>query len=132
MSNKNKSKLITPPDINQGFMLPDGEVLNLPKSPKIVGVKPAGCQVYIEFLTAQELANTNITITEKTDIKNYPMQGYIIDVGPTFRKEDWGYGIGDRVMISGSVTIAPKIGDNHRDRFIMEPAYVKCVLLEEK
>lgn len=98
--------------------------------PEITGVKPCGAQVLIEMLTVQELANTSIKISEKTDLK-VPLQGYVRAVGPCFKSEDWGFGVGDRVLISGGGVIAPNYDDTHRDRFFMEAHAVKCVLNEE-
>lgn len=98
--------------------------------PEIKDVKPCGSQVLIEMLTVQELANTPITISEKTDLK-VPLQGYIRAAGPNFKPDDWGFKVGDRVLISGSGIIAPNYDDCKRDRFFMEPHSVKCVLVEE-
>lgn len=121
-----KGKIITP----GGLSLPcDVATEEYPRSPRLVGVKPTGSQVLVEMLTAQELANTNITISEKTDLK-IPLQGYVRAVGPGFKEEDWGFKIGDRVLISGGGVIAPTYDDTHRDRFFMEPHAVKSVLLE--
>ena len=52
----------------------DGECLSSVRTVK--GVTPCGSQVLVEILTPQELMNTNITISEKTDLK-VPLQGYI-------------------------------------------------------
>lgn len=124
-----KSKIITPGNESivdgMGFSAVSEEH---PRSPKIVGVKPTGSQVLIEMLTAQELANTNITISG--DLK-VPLQGYVRAVGPGFRETDWGFTVGDRVLISGGGVIAPTYDDTHRDRFFMEPHAVKSVLVEE-
>jgi len=121
-----KSKIVTP-GLSFGD---DDDVFGHPKLLKVVGVKPVGSQVLIELLTAQELANTNIKISEKTDLK-VPLQGYVRAVGPHFKQEDWGFKIGDRVLISGGGVIAPNYDDTHRDRFFMEPHAVKSVLIEE-
>lgn len=100
-----------------------------PRSPLVTGVKPCGSQVLIEILTAQELANTNITISDKTDLK-VPLQGYVRATGPGFKSDEWGFKVGDRVLISGGGVMAPAYDDCHRDRFFMEPHAVKSVLIE--
>ena len=120
-------KIITP----EGLSLPGMVISEYPRSPKIVGVRPIGSQVLVEILTVQELSNTNITISEKTNLQ-VPLQGYIVAVGPGFKSVDWGYDVGDRVLISGGGVIAPTYDDTHRDRFFMEPTAVKSVLVEEK
>ncbi|RTK97708.1 MAG: hypothetical protein EKK64_00400 [Neisseriaceae bacterium] len=117
-------------DIGGGLLLPEGVKHN--RSPKITGVKPVASQVYIELLTQQELANTDITIAGDEGPTKTPEQGYIIDVGPSFKAEDWGFGKGDRVMISGIGIMTPNFDNNHRKRFLLEPSSVKCVLEEEK
>ena len=46
----------------------DGECLTSIKLVK--GVVPCNSQVLVEILTPQELMNTNLTISEKTDLSN--------------------------------------------------------------
>lgn len=121
-----KSNLITPGGL--ALSNESGQPLTKPV-PELKGVVPCGSQVLIEILTVQELANTCITISEKTDLK-VPLQGYIRAVGPNFKSEDWGFKVGDRVLISGSGIIAPNYDGSNRDRFFMEPHAVKSVLLE--
>mgnify|MGYP003335797934 CR=1 FL=1 len=104
----------------------DGECLTSIKLVK--GVVPCNSQVLVEILTPQELMNTNLTISEKTDLK-VPLQGYIKAVGPTFN-DAFGFKVGDRVLISGSGVMAPNHNDNHRDTFLMEPSAIKAVLIE--
>jgi co-chaperonin GroES (HSP10) len=124
------SKILTPGGLSLSSDVPLlGEINPHPRSPLVTGVKPCGSQVLIEILTAQELANTNITISEKTDLK-VPLQGYVRAVGPGFKGEEWGFKVGDRVLISGGGVMAPAYDDCHRDRFFMEPHSVKSVLIE--
>lgn len=125
-----KSKILTPGGLSLSSDVPIlGEYSGHPRSPEVTGVKPCGSQVLIEMLTAQELANTNITISEKTDLK-VPLQGYVRSTGPGFKPDEWGFKVGDRVLISGGGVIAPNYDDCHRDRFFMEPHAVKSVLIE--
>lgn len=97
--------------------------------PKITSAKPAGQAVLVEVLTAQELMGTILTVAESTDPK-VPLQGYVIAVGPVFKKESWGFDVGDRVLISGSGVMAPSYDNCERDRFLMEPNCIKSVLEE--
>lgn len=121
-----KSKLITPESIAEDD---DLIISQTPRVPEIVGVKPTGSQVLVEMLTVQEMANTNITISENTDLK-VARQGYVRAVGPKFKSDDWGYDVGDRVLISGNGVMAPSYDKCHRDRFFMEPTAIKSVLSE--
>lgn len=98
--------------------------------PKISGLKPAGSQILVEILTANELMGTSLAITDKVDLK-VPLQGYVRAVGPSFNPESWGYKVGDRVLISGSGVMAPNYDSSNRDRFFMEPTSVKSVLVEQ-
>jgi co-chaperonin GroES (HSP10) len=129
-----KSKIVTTGglnfDISAGSTPIIGQKTQFTPVPKITGVKPCGSQVLIEFLTVQELANTNIAISENTDLK-LPLQGYIRATGPSFKSDDWGFKVGDRVLISGSGVPAPNYDSCNRDRFFMEPYAVKSVLCEE-
>ena len=102
---------------------------NAVTTPKITGVQPVASQILVEILTPQEIMGTSLTISEKTDLK-VPLQGYVKAVGPSFSNASWGFGIGDRVLISGSGVMAPNYDDSHRDRFFMEPTAVKAVLNE--
>lgn len=124
-----KSKLITPEGIS--LATSGGALLNVSESqiPKIKGVRPCGAQVLVEILTPQELMGTNLSISEKTDLK-VPLQGYIRAAGPSFKSEDYGFKVGDRVLISGGGVMAPNYDGTHRDRFFMEPHAIKSVLEE--
>lgn len=104
---------------------------NVRQVPKVIGVRPCGSQVLVEILTVQELAGTSLAISEKTDLK-VPLQGYVRALGPGFKGEDWGFSVGDRVLISGGGVLAPNYDDSHRDRFFMEPHAIKSVIKEEK
>jgi co-chaperonin GroES (HSP10) len=97
--------------------------------PKVKDVKPCGSQVLVEILTPQELMGTNITLSDKTELK-VPLQGYVRAVGPAVKLQDWGFNVGDRVLISGGGVMAPNYDGTHRDRFFMDPNAIKSVLAE--
>jgi hypothetical protein len=125
-----KSKILTPGGLSVGNTPIIGQSVEQKMVPVVTGVKPCGSQILIEFLTAQELANTTITLSEKTDLK-VTLQGYVRAAGPSFKPQEWGFNVGDRVLISGSGVMAPNFDKSHRDRFLMEPHSIKSVLVEE-
>lgn len=125
-----KAKVLSPAGLSLTSDIPlIGEQPTFVPVPKVTGVKPCGSQVLVEVLTPQELANTSITISGTTDLK-VPLQGYIRSAGPNFKTEEWGFKVGDRVLISGGGVMAPNYDDSHRDRFFMEPHAIKSVLVE--
>ena len=52
-------------------------------------------------------------------------------VGPNVKLDDWGFRVGDRVLISGSGVMVPNYAKSHRESFFMEPHSIKGVLSEE-
>ena len=125
-----KSKLVTP---DGKLVTPDGiSIATVTQSSvaKVKGVKPCGSQVLVEMLTPQEMLGTNLSISEETTTKE-ALQGYIVAVGPNFRSEDFGFKLGDRVLVSGMAVPVPKYDDSHRARVLMEPYCIKSVLLEQ-
>lgn len=122
-----KSKLIVSPSDNLPLVGVDTDAKLVPK---VVGLRPCGCQVLVEVLTSQEMMNTLLTVTDKHDLK-VPLQGYVRAVGPAFKSEEYGFKVGDRVLISGGGVMAPEYDSCHRDRFLMEPHAIKSVLSEE-
>ena len=97
--------------------------------PSVTNVVPCGSQVLVEILTPQEMMGTTLTVSDKIDLK-VPLQGYVRAVGPAFNSKDYGFQVGDRVLISGGGVMAPNYDDSHRDRFFMEPHAIKSVLIE--
>jgi co-chaperonin GroES (HSP10) len=125
--NKNKPKLVS----SCGDVLcPDVSAVTICKVPKVKGVKPTGSQLLIEILTPQELTSSTIHIASSGNDSKVPLQGYIVAMGPSVKNVDWGFKVGDRVLISGFGVMAPKYDDSNRDRFLMDPSVVKCVLEE--
>ena len=125
-----KSKLIT----TQGLSLQSetpiiGQKPTSRPVPKISHVKPCGATVLVEILTEQEMLNTSLTLSSTTKIQA-PLQGYIRAVGPAFKASDYGFDIGDRVLISGAGVMAPNYDSCHRDRYFMEPYAIKSILVE--
>ena len=123
-----KNKILVSGNDYDDFDVPIGQSKLVPK---VIGVKPCHSQILVETLTKQELINSVIEVSNNTKITE-PLQGYVRATGPNFKPADWGFDVGDRVIISGSGVIAPKYDDCHRDRFFLEPSAVKAVLNEEK
>jgi hypothetical protein len=106
----------------------DGEEVHTPML-AVKGVVPCGSQVLLELLTTQELMNTTISVGNNADPK-VPLQAYVRAMGPALKSVDWGFKIGDRVLLSGTGVMAPNWDGSHRDRFLMEPHAIKAVLSE--
>lgn len=128
MANKNKSKLVTP----DGFEIPVADEKPKTVVPQVKGLKVTGSQILVELLTEQEMTSSLLHIPVAEKQPQVPRQGYIVAVGPRFKTEDYNFGLGDRVIISGSGVLAPNYDKSERERFIMEPHVVKCVLEEDK
>jgi hypothetical protein len=102
-------------------------------SKKIIGCKPVASQVLVEHLTDNEMMDTNLLLpNSKESGSGAVQQSIVLDYGPSFDPEKWGYDKGDRVMVVGSYNPVPKINDNQtREMGIIEPHNVRAVLLEE-
>lgn len=122
-----KGKIIDVGLDTSGVLL--GEPEQHPPAPKVKNVKPAGSQILVEILTEQEMMGTNLIVGNKHDMK-IPLQGYIKAVGPKFKSEDWGFDVGNRVLISGAGVPSPNFDNSHRDKFLLEPHAVKGVVVE--
>lgn len=101
--------------------------------PKVKATKPVGSQVLLEILHSQELMNTTLQLSADTTPK-VALQAYVRAVGPAVKLADWGFDIGDRVLISGSGVMVPRyegMPNAHRDSFLMEPHSIRGVIAEE-
>lgn len=99
--------------------------------PKVVDIIPCGTQVLVELLTPDEIIGTNLHVGK--DVKVAP-QGVVLKVGPNANPNDWGFKVGDRVIISGMGTkvengscVAKK---KDREVTLLEPMSIKAVLVE--
>lgn len=100
----------------------------LSSMPKITGARPVGSMVLVELLTPQELTSSVIAVG---DVKVEIQQGYVLDVGPAFNKETYGFGKGDRVVLVGTSNPVPGNPGKREKRFT-EPHTIKGVLIEER
>jgi hypothetical protein len=103
---------------------------NEPIVPSIKEVRPCGSQVLVELLTAQEVLNTRLSVGNRRATEEY--QGYVRAVGPSLKPKDWGFKVGDRVVLSGMGVPAPspKAKEGERERVLMEPHSIRAVLVE--
>lgn len=109
--------------------------LNSAGVPNIVGIRPCGNSILIELLNEDEMIGTTLHLPQGMSAKGEGKlmdapQAYVLDVGPTFKSDDWGFGVGDRVMLTGSLTPAPNFDKSKRKKGTVEPHFVKAVLLE--
>ena len=96
---------------------------------RITEVLPAGCNVLVEILTANEIMNTKFTLSEGAASGEAP-QGYILAVGPSIELDKYGFKPGDRVLLQGSYVPVPQYGDGDRKKGLVQPHDVKAVLVE--
>jgi co-chaperonin GroES (HSP10) len=95
---------------------------------KVTGCKPCGSQILIELLTTQELANTKLFLTNKKQKDDF--QAIVLAVGPSIKTENYGFNVGDRVVISGGAVPVPDYGpESERERVLVEPSTIKAVLV---
>ena len=98
--------------------------------PKVTGIEPCGSQILIEVLTAKELIGTTIEIGDtKAD---GPPQAYIRKLGPLANLQEWGFAVGDRIIVSGKYTPVPECENSSRALGLVEPHMIKAVLTEQK
>jgi co-chaperonin GroES (HSP10) len=97
----------------------------------IVGIKPVGSQVLVEVLTKQEQFNTKLILSDNTENTNCP-QAYILAIGPGTLKnvQDYGFAVGDRVLITGNFTPVPNYEEG-RQKALIEPTCIKGILIED-
>lgn len=98
------------------------------KAHKIVGARASGTQVLVEMLTDQESIGTKLTVGKSTGV---PPQAFILDIGPANAQTNWGFEVGDRVLLQGNYVPVPSFGDNERDLGMVEPTAIKCILMED-
>ena len=97
--------------------------------PKITGVAPVGSQVLVEILNKDEVLGTKLHLVDNQDVMDTP-QAYILAMGPRVKPEEWGFDVGNRIMLSGGFVEAPKFNDSERQIGTIEPNSVKAVLEE--
>jgi co-chaperonin GroES (HSP10) len=96
---------------------------------EVKDIKPIGTQVLIETLTQQEILGTRIHLPEDEISKKQAPQGYVLDMGPKVQT-DWGFGVGDRVIVTGNYTPVPEFKRSHRSLILVDPHQIKAVLKE--
>jgi len=93
---------------------------------------PCGTQVLVERIGDKELMkNTALEMPESyIAAQQGAPQGFIRGVGVKTVPNDWGFDLGDRVVLSGSFTPLPEIqNDAGRQMILVEPHQIKAVLV---
>jgi co-chaperonin GroES (HSP10) len=93
---------------------------------KVKQCSPCGYQVLLELLSAQEMLGTKIILNEASKTMR-DFQAIVLAVGPML-KEDYGFKVGDRVLLSGTGVPVPNYDDSERDKVLMEPQSIRAVL----
>ena len=88
--------------------------------------KPCGSQVLLELLTVQEMMGTELVLTNKKPAGEY--QAVVLAVGPGLKENNWGFVVGDRVLLSGTGVPVPDFNYSGKDKVLMEPHSIKGVL----
>jgi co-chaperonin GroES (HSP10) len=97
--------------------------------PKVKDIEPIGTQVLIETLTQQEVLGTKLQLPENEVSNKQAPQGYVVGMGPKVQI-DWGFGVGDRVIVTGNYTPVPEFRKGHRSLILVDPHQIKAVLKE--
>lgn len=88
--------------------------------------KPCGSQVLLEMLTVQEMMGTELIMTNKKPVGEY--QAVVLAVGPSVKNDDWGFKVGDRVLLSGNGVPVPDFNNSGKDKVLMDPFSIRGVL----
>lgn len=89
-------------------------------------VRPTGNQILLELLTAQEMLGTKIIVNESKTFKEF--QAIVLAEGPLAKCDQYGFKVGDRVILSGNGVPVPNLENTGRDRILMEPNCVKAIM----
>lgn len=92
----------------------------------VTSCRPCGSQVLLELLTVQEMMGTELIMTNKKPVGEY--QALVLAVGPSVKQDDWGFKVGDRVLLSGNGVPVPDYNGNGKDKVLMDPFSIRGVL----
>lgn len=96
---------------------------------RITDIVPTGSNVLVELLNLDETLGTKLTLTtSKAQSKDEARQAYVLAIGPAAQDGQYGFKVGDRVILSGMGVPMPKYGDDRRDRVLLEPHTIKAVI----
>jgi co-chaperonin GroES (HSP10) len=96
---------------------------------RIVEVKPVGFNVLVEMLTPNELMNTKLTLAGSQATGKSP-EAYILAIGAAVDTTQYGFKVGDRVLLQGTYVPTPEYGESERERGLVEPHNIKAILEE--
>lgn len=103
--------------------------MSLKRAGSVCGARPTGTMILVEMLTAQESMGTVLSLGNNT--KSPSPQGYILEIGPALKPEEWGLKVGDRVLLQGSYVPVPWHRTfSERELGIVMAHDIKCVLEE--
>lgn len=93
-------------------------------------IKATGTNVVVELLEANEILGLEGTIVLPKKTKVPALQGVILDIGPQLATSDYGFKVGDRVVLDGAFVPVPRYNDrsSERDICVFAPHSIKCVL----
>lgn len=95
---------------------------------KITGYKPVGSYILVEMLTAKEASGTMLELG--VNAKPSVPQGYILDIGPCVKEEEYGFKVGDRVILVGNFVPLNSLKEGDRDLGVLLPHDIKSVVEE--
>lgn len=109
------------------------KVLEMVEIKPVTKCKPCGSQVLLELLTLQEMMGieSQLVMPNSSNApkpKGGEYQAIVLDVGPSVVTDNWGFKVGDRVILSGTGVPAPDFNNSGKDKILMEPHCVKGVL----
>ena len=96
---------------------------------RITDITPTGSNIMIELLNEDEMMGTTLTLVsaKTTKPKDEARQAYILAVGPAVA-DNYGFKVGDRIILSGMGVPLPKFGSTDRDKVLVEPHSIKAVI----
>ncbi len=95
----------------------------------ISGIRATGSMIVVEMLGEGEALNS--VLIHNTRVSKDSPQGYIVDIGPALKGDEWGIKVGDRVLLQGTYVPVPSLkGANGRDMGVVEVFNIKGVLDE--
>lgn len=96
---------------------------------QVCDYKPAGSYILVELLEAQEVLNTQFTLTGGSQIET--PQAYVLGFGPSLDASRFGVAVGDRVALSGGFVPLPK-RSGERQKGVIDVSSIRAVLVESE
>jgi hypothetical protein len=89
-----------------------------------------GHGVLVEHLTPQESMGTMLSVSDRSQVVYY--QAFVQQIGPMVKPDEWGFKVGDRILLSGNSVPVPRRKDdmNPRNLGVIDPTSIRCILKE--